>query len=347
VARSGWAALVAVVALAAAVAGCGSSSAGTKVTKVAIVLPGTLNDVDWTLQSREAFGSIVEKGRLRGAVAEGADVGKIRGILEQLAGEKPQLVIADDSHYAAAATAVAAKTKVPMLVWNDRGAQKPGLVGDIEVDGGPGGYLAGVIAAHSAYTRHLGVVVADDGTPSDLRLWNEMAGGFVAGARSVDPAHVRVDYARVGSGGDAEEVEVHRVSSDMAKHGAQMIFALGGRSAAGVMKTIGIGANEAQYIGVIGDKATINRENVVDTSVMWDFGLAFRRAIADLRAGRFGKQPYTLSIANGGLTMLRTGRTPSDAYAAAEAARRQIIEGKVTVPVTPTEAAVQALIKQG
>jgi len=343
VARARWFALVALAALAIGVAGCGSSESGTDVRKIAFVAPFKDNEPDWTLQSREVVAEFPKHLHVKVDTVDASQTSDVRGALEQVAHEGNQLVIAHDSRYADAAEAVAEKTKVPTLVWGERPQAPKGLVGQIQVKGEEGGYIAGVVAAHSAYARSLGIIVIADGSDWDTRTWNRIAGGYVAGARSIDPTE-RFLYTQVGEDGNATAQQVYDAAIRLQKRGMQMIFALGGAATLGALRAVEKIQGEDQFVGVIGDKAEFNRENFVLESLMYDTRALFRQAVRDVRSGRFAQHPYELTLRNRGLWLFRTGRTPADAYEAGIAASRKIQQGRLTVPATETREAVEALI---
>jgi basic membrane protein A and related proteins len=343
VARARWIALVAVAALVTCVAGCGSSEKGTDVRKIAFVAPFGDNEPDWTLQAKEIVDQWPKALRVRVDTADASQTDDVRGVLEQVSHEGNQLVIAHDSRYADAAEAVAEETKVPELVWGERPNAPEGLVGQIHVQDKEGGYIAGVVAAHAAITRRLAIIVLADGSDWDLATWNRTAGGFAAGARSVDPRE-QIAYTQVGQDGDATVQQVHDAAIRLLEQGSQMIFTLGGASTLGALRAVEERQGENQFIGVIGDKAEFNRENYVLESVMWDARPAFREALRDVRAGTFGQHPYELTLRNRGIWLLSTGRTPLDAYGEGLRAQRGIARGTIKVPVTTTAEAVQALI---
>lgn len=336
-------ALAVVAALAIGVAGCGSGESGTTVRKIAFVAPYGDNEPDWTLRAQEVVREFPRELGIRVDTADASQTTDLRGVLEQVSHEHNQLVIAHDSRYADVAEAVAADTKVPELVWGERPNAKKGLVGQITVQDKEAGYMAGVVAAHAAVTRRLAVIALADGSAWDLATWNRMAGGFVAGARSVDPKE-QVRYVQVGQNGSATVEQVHDVALRLLKSGSQMIFTLCGRSTLGALRAVEQQQGENQYIGVISDKAAYNRENFVLEAIMYETRPVFEQAIRDLRTGRFAQHPYELTLANRGVWLLATGRTPSDAYEAAMAAKAKIERGTLTVPSTPTSQAVQALI---
>jgi basic membrane lipoprotein Med (substrate-binding protein (PBP1-ABC) superfamily) len=332
-----------VAALVMGAAGCGSSEKGTDVKKVAFVAPYSDNEPDWTLQAQEVVEEWPRKRGVRVDKVDASQTSDIRGALEQVSHEDNQLVIAHDSRYADAAEAVAEETRVPELVWGERPDPPDGLIGQITVQDKEGGYEAGLVTAHSAYTRRLGIVVIADGSDWDTATWNRMAGGFIAGARSNDP-RVQIRYVQVGQHGRATAQQVHDATKRLTEHGSQMIFALGGAATVGALRAITEAGGEDQYVGVIGDKAAFNTENNVLVSVMIDTRPAFEAALRDVRTGRFGDHPYALTLRNRGVWLFSTGRTPSDALEAGLAAGRQIERGRIKVPVTPTSEAVEALI---
>ena len=355
--RARWTALVAVAALAASVggvAGCGSSVKHVQVRKLAFVAPFKDNEPDWTLQAREVLDEFPQRLGVRVDTVDASQTSDIRGALVQVSHEGNQLVMADNGTYADAAEAVAADTKVPELVWGERPTNKAtqGLVGAITVKDKESGYALGVLAATSAITRRLGIVVGADGSDWELATWNRMAGGFVAGAHSVHREE-HVEYVQVGSHGAATVRAMHDAAERELQHGAQMIVILGGASMVGAQRAVEArgGSGETLYLGAVSDKGSTRHLEeggvpFIVGAVVWNLRPVFRQALVDLRAGTFGKRPSVLSFANGGLAVYTTGRAPSDAAEAAIAAGRPVARGAVHLPVTPTREAVEALVRE-
>jgi basic membrane protein A and related proteins len=340
VAGARWTALAVVAALSLGAAGCGDS--GTDVEKVALVAPVSGGEADWTQQARAALEQISGAPGLRVDTVDASQTDDLAGLFGRVADEGNQLVVANDGRYADAAAAAAAEADVPTLVWGERDDDDAPVAG-VTLQDKEGGYMAGIVAAMAAVTRRLGIVVVADGSPWEIATWNRMAGGFVAGARSADPGG-RVTYARVDSDGEATVAEVHDAAERLLDDGAQMIFALGGRSTVGALRAVEEESGEAQFVGVVGDKAAFNRENMVLTSVMWDPRRILKQAVRDVRAGSFGERPYRLTIRNRGIWLFSTGRTPLDAYEAAIDAGERIARGKIDVPVTATSQALEQLL---
>jgi basic membrane protein A and related proteins len=343
VARATWIGLAVVAALAVGIVGCGSGEKRVDVRKIAFVAPYRDNEPGWTEQAREVVEEFPKSLGVRVDLVDASQTSDVRGALEQVSHEGDQLVIAHDSRYADVAEQVARQTRVPELVWGERPHAEKGLVGQLTVQDKEGGYMAGQAAALSAITRKLGILIVDDGSAWDLATWNRTAGGFVAGARAAEP-HEQIVYATVGQNGHATIKQVYDATLREIDHGAQMIFTLGGAATLGALRAVEKRQGEEQYIGVVGDKAEFNRENFMLASVMWETRAAFREAVRELRAGRFGEHPYELTVKNRGIWLMTTGRSPIEAKTAAERAARKIAAGRLRIPVTSTAEAVKALI---
>ena len=316
-------------------------------TGVAIVTPGARDDIDWARQTVPAVRALARGLGVGALVAEATDA-DARATLTRLAG-RAQLVIDPYGGDRAVAASVAATTKVPALVFGDPRAMRPGLVGDVEVAWGEGAYAAGVIAMHAARERSVGIVVCADGTAADLANRYAAAAAYVAGARSVDP-RAKVAYATAGSDGHATAAEAQQATGKLAARGIQMILSACGAATPGVMQGVQRAVQtvdgESQMVGLIGDKSTINRENEVVTSILVNPGSAFAQAARDVRSGGFGKHAYTLDLANGGITLLQSGRTPSDAYAAGVATKAQFAHAEIGLPQVSSEEALRSYLAQ-
>lgn len=346
-ARSRWTFIAALAAVVLAAAGCGGASKSTHVKEIAIAAPGGAGDIGWSQQGIVAAQSVARRLRIRAQAATGLGEGDVGPALERLAKDGASLVIAHGRHWAAAAAAAAAKTKVPELVFGSPERLKPGLVGDVEVAAQQGGYLAGYIAARASYIPSVGIVVA-----SDDPLWYRTAGAFIAGARRFNPK-VRIAYANLGTNDD-DVAGSQRAAKRMILRHTQMVIGLGQHSTFGVMAATqnalyhrGEPHFDAMFVDVIADKSGEGHRALSGLgAIQWNFEPAYRQAVADLRAGRFGRHPYTLSLANGGITYARTGRTPSDNLEAALALGRQIAAGTLQVPVTSTNEQVLQLLHE-
>lgn len=340
------------VAMASAVAlagdGCGGveKPASAEVRAIAVATSGSARAVGLNQQGVSAASRVARLLHIRATVADELGDRGVRERLARLARAGASLVIANDRDYGAAASAIAAETGVPALVLGRPERLEPGRVGDVEVATQEGGYVAGYIAARASYVRSVGIVVAADNPD-----WYRTAGGFIAGARKFDP-HVKIRYANLASS-EQDPAPSQAAAKRMIVAGSQMVLGLGDGATLGVMRATLDALRgraeprfDAMFIDVVGDKSGAGRISITGlTAVKWNFAIAYRQAVHDIRAGTFGRRPYTLNLANGGVSVIHDGRTPEDNYRAALALGRKIQRGAIAVPVTTTDAAVQQLLE--
>jgi basic membrane lipoprotein Med (substrate-binding protein (PBP1-ABC) superfamily) len=359
-----WAALAVIAAIGPGLAGCGGDS-GPKGTNIAIITPGTRDDADWTTVTAAAVKRVATRRHVRAVVIDGSS-GHVSAALRRVA-EHAQLIVVPYAGDRAAAMRAAADTDVPTLVWGDPHAQREGQVADVEWAGADGAYAAGTMAVHAAVYRSAGIVMCDNAEPLEMANRYRMAAAFVAGARA-QSKQVRLFYTRVGDRGgpvsDAQAkaatiritlggpmIKVPYTNPDpsgpdyLAERGAEFIFPLCGPAAPGVMRGVIRADAEHQFVGTIGDKRLINEENDLLASILIHPEIAIEQALRDVRNGKFGNHAYRLEFANHGISLLRTGRTPGDAFEAAVHRRAQIIDKLVGLPEASTEEALKAYME--
>ena len=160
-------------------------------------------------------------------------------------------------------------------------ADQPGVVADVETSSQQGAYLAGILAAETTKTGTLGIVISAADTN-----WYKMAGGFVAGARSVNP-DVKIRFAQIGQAAYADAAGGKRVTTQVIAAGADVVFGMGDGSSFGMLQAVETakppaGADKVWFIDVIGDKTNVDKKGVLLSSVVWDFTDIYNQAIADI-----------------------------------------------------------------
>ena len=326
-----------------AVAASPSASVANKVTKMAVIAPEKANDFGWNQQGVDGAKAAAAAVGATIDVADGAGYNDPGPILRQLADGGAKFIVAQASGYNTAAPQFAAETKVPVIVYDAPSATKAGLVADVLTNAQEGAYLAGVLAATMTKTGTLGMVISAD-TPS----WHKANGGFVAGAKSVKPG-IKFLQAQIGPAGYADAEGGKRVTATVIAGGADIVFGQGDGASFGMLQAVETatppaGADKVWFIDVIGDKTSIDKKGVLLSSVLWDFSGTFKQAIADINAGTFGNKGYVQDVGNGGVALLETAHISADAKTAVEKAKAGIAAGTLKVPVTTTQAQVNALI---
>jgi len=355
--RRTWALAVAAVALLlAGLVGCGgggddaSTAAGgdqaadgetsaATVRKIAIATPEKGNDMGWNAQGIAAVRAIGRERGIEVEVADGAGYDNVGPILSQLANADADLVIGHASGYNATQVDVAAQTGVPQLVGDLPDGNEPGLVNAYETLAEQGAYLAGYLAARTSRSGKLGIV-----TSADATNWNKQAGGFVAGARAADP-DVEFLEAQIGQAGYADSAGGKRVTNAVIAGGADVVLGMGDGASFGMLQAVEQASGDVLFIDVIGDKLGIDRKGVLLTSILWDFKPVFEEAVEALEAGRFGERVLEMTVANGGLRLLRTPQISDELWAEVEEVRERIAAGEIEVPLTLTKGEVTRLIR--
>ena len=344
-----WALVLTGLLIAAVVAACGSSNnssgsggsgggststtgGNTSGGTVAIATPAKINDYGWNAQGYD--------GAKAAAAANGATVSLIQDIgydktdtvLRQLALKHPTLLIAHASGYDTNAQRIAQQYKVPTITYDIPTMKSPGTLSNITTSSQQGAYLAGILAAETTKTNKIGVIISASDTN-----WYEMTGGFAAGAHSVKP-HLPVVFGQIGSASYDDAAGGKRVASSVIASGADVIFAMGDGASFGYLQAIGTAhtGHKVWYIGDIGDMTPIDTNHVLLSSVLWSFTGAYKQALADIKNHTFGTHGYNLTLANGGISLLKTKYIPASVWSKIESAKTGIENGSVKVPLTTT-----------
>ncbi|MFC5500739.1 BMP family protein [Lysinimonas soli] len=322
-----------------------TASANGDFTTVTIVTPATESDHGWNQMGLKGARAAAKASGL--TLTEDVNVGydNTETILTQAAQKKGVgLVIAHASGFAQAADHANQSTGVPVLITDFPKQQIKGKIGIITFNAQEGGYLAGIAAAMSSKSGKLGVAISAD----DIN-WYTMSGGFVAGARSVNPS-IKVDVAYIGAASYDDSAGGKKVVQQLIASGDDVIFGMGDGATIGYVAAVDE-ANQAgtavKYIADIGDVSDLvkNKDEVL-TSVLWVFDKTYEQAIKDVKAGTFAQTPYNLNLKNGGIKLEDTATLTSDMKAATKKAASGIEDGSITVPNTTTKDLLTALLNQ-
>jgi basic membrane protein A and related proteins len=308
------------------------------ISSFAIVAPEKGNDYGWNQQGVEGAETVANDLGIDLEVADNAGYEDISPILRELSTTGgAEFIIAQASGYNTTAPDVAAQTGVPELVWDNPEANQPGISANAGTASQEGAYLAGVLAARTTETGTLGIVISADDTN-----WNKQAGGFVAGARSVDP-QIEIEFAQIGPAGYADTAGGKRVTEAVIADGADVVFGMGDGSSFGMLQAVEA-ADNVSFIDVIGDKTSIDDQGVLLSSVLWSFDGLYADAIEDIGNGTFGEQGYELDLENGGISLLQTDQIDDETWSEIEEIEQQIIDGEIKIPLTEDKSQVEDLI---
>ena len=212
-----------------------------------------------------------------------------------------------------------------------------------------GSYLAGVAAAMKSETGTIGFI----GGVEDWYIWTWHA-GYEAGARSVDP-DIEILAAYLGSlpdtGGFADPGAAEGEARQMFSNGADVVLHAAGDSGVGVFEAaaalstpgrhlwaIGADTDQFETVGQLAGAvhAEAWRDHIL-TSVVRRVDVAVYEVLADFARGEFQPGPRTFDIASGGIDIAYSGGYVEDIRPQLEAARQQIVAGRIVVPCFPVE----------
>ena len=316
---------------------------GTAIEQIGYVAPEEASDFGWNEQGAAGAQAAADSIGAEVIMADGSGYDDITPVLNQIAEDGADFVVAQASGYNTQAPAWAAESGIPVVVYDNPDALSPGLVASAGTAGEQGGYLAGVLAASQTQTGTLGIILS---AATDLN-WLRQAGGFVAGARSVNP-DIQFQKAVIDEFGYADAEGGNQVTTQVIAAGADIVFGMGNGSSFGMLQAVENnvpeGADQAWFIDVIGDKTSIDEQGVLLSSVLWDFGPMLEQAVAQVGEGTFGSENFVLDIANGGLDLLITPHIQPATVEAIEAAKAAIVAGEVDIPAAMTQEDLDALI---
>ncbi|BAK59354.1 BMP family protein [Lactococcus garvieae] len=199
-------------------------------------------------------------------------------------------------------------------------------------------YLAGVAAAKTTKTDKVGFV---GGMQSDIITAFEK--GFTAGVKSVNP-DIKIEVQYAGTFTDAAKGKT--IAAAMYGSGNDVIYQAAGGSGAGVFseaKALNATKNEADKVWVIGvdqDQEYLGNykskdgkdSNFVLASSVKEVGVAVKDIANKTKEDKFpGGKVLNYNLKNGGVSLAKDNLSDKT-WKEVEAAKQNIIDGKVTVP---------------
>ena len=296
---------------------------------IGLCLPETGTDKGWNEQAKVGLENIGKKYGIKIILAEALGYGDIKPTLRDLVKKKCELIITHASGYQTVAPEVAKETGVKMTTVENHKDITPGLISDIDTDPGPGAYLAGILAGRMTRSNVVGIVVSDE-PPT----WNRMSAAFAQGLKSTNP-DAKLLYSVIGEDAYADAAGGKRNTQDQIAVGADVIFGQGDGASFGMLQACSIkkarDGGKVWFIDVIGNKRSIDRADVLLSSLLFNFSVVYDEIIQSIIDGTFGKQHW-ISVSNGGILLLKPNKAVSQKVKEEiETARSKILSGDINV----------------
>jgi basic membrane protein A len=198
-----------------------------------------------------------------------------------------------------------------------------------------GSYLAGVAAALKAESGHVGFV---GGVENDLI--KKFQAGFEAGVKSVK-SDAKIDVKYLTPDGDFtgfRAPDKGKVAAEkMYQDGAEIVYHAAGDSGLGVFQAAAAAGKKA--IGVDSDQRQTVKEpelqEVIMTSMLKRVDVGVFEFIKAFQGGAKGGTDVVYDLKVDGVGLATTGGEIDDIMDKIDAAKKDIVDGKITVPTTP------------
>lgn len=317
---------------------CGTKQEGTTgEIKAALIMPGVHTDFGWNYVGFTALANLkakmpeVKKIDYTELVEPGAAEKTIR---DYIAGGY-NLIFVLGYQYKEGVDRVVAEKPANVHIAVCEGSDKDliaGLVSYYEPKGNTASYILGVLAAGMSKTGKVGVISGMESVDVNRDL-----AGFKPGVEGYDNGKQQVTNSVVGRWDDPAQGKT--VAEGMINAGVDVIYCMGDGTSLGVMQAVqeARAANkDIYYIGYPSDQhAAFN--DVVLTSIVYDWNDAYLNLAKDVLNGSFGKQGYSISI-DKGVTIAPfyqfEDAVPAALKAKMDDVKAKIIKGDLKVPET-------------
>ncbi|MCW2501795.1 MAG: transporter substrate-binding protein [Actinomycetia bacterium] len=285
-------------------------------------------------KAKKELGATAEEVSPNQAGTDRAD--KLKGLVDS----KKNPVIAVGFKYADDLKKVAAANLGTNFAIVDDGSIQAPNVANILFAEEQGSYLVGVAAALKSKAKHVGFV---GGVQSPLI--QKFQAGFQAGVKSVDPA-IKVDVQYLTAppdfGGFAAPAKGKVAAKGMIDSGADVVYHAAGGSGSGVFDAVvearaagkagtwAIGVDQDQYL-----TANDSQKKVILTSMIKRVDVGVFDFLKKFKDGEKPSGPQVNDLKSGGVDYATSGGYVDDIKDKIEAAKKDIIDGKVTVPAKP------------
>ena len=192
-----------------------------------------------------------------------------------------------------------------------------------------GSFLVGAAAALKSKSGKVGFIGG-----VDVPLINKFEAGFKAGAKAVDPKiDIQTKYLAEDGSGFADPAKGKTAAEGMYDKGADVVYHAAGGSGTGVFKAAA--ASKKMAIGVDSDQAKTADpavRDVIITSMVKNVDVAVFDYIKSSTTGEADSGNIVFDLKAGGVSYSTTGGKIDDITKDLDEYKKQIIDGKITVP---------------
>jgi basic membrane protein A and related proteins len=254
--------------------------------------------------------------------------------LKLLADGKYNPIIAVGFVYAKALSEIAPKYPDTKFALIDSTDAKGANIANLAFAEEQGSFLVGVVAALKSKKKSVGFIGG-----VQVPLLQKFQAGFEAGVKAADPSvTVTTKYLTQPPdfSGFGDPAKGKATGEGIYDGGADVIFAAAGGSGTGVFQAAK--AKGALAIGVDSDQyntAPAELKDVIISSMLKRVDNAVFDFVKTVADNTFSAGPQVFNLAKDGVGYSTSGGAIDDVVAKVDEFKKQIIDGKITVPVTP------------
>lgn len=283
-------------------AGCGNSTSSGSATdskasdtskkelKVALLLPGTINDQGFSALAYQALQSLEKDYGAKTSYSESVAASDYEQVFRGYASQGFDLIIGHGYQFTDAAIKVAQEfPKVQFCITNGITTKAPN-VNAISIDSNQFGFLTGAVATVLSKNKNVGAVAGDQSPPM-----SKFKDSFVAGAKYLDP---NVKATGIIAGTLTDSSKIKETALTLIDGGADVISQNANQAGLGAITA----AQERKImdVGAIGNQASIAPDTVA-VSVMQDLKKAIVAAFKLAQEGNLKGEVYSFGVKEGAI----------------------------------------------
>jgi len=308
--------------------------AGDPPKLVGIALPEAGTDKGWNEQGKVGLEIVAKKYGFKIELAEALGYGDIKPTLRDMVKKGCDLIICHASGYQTVAPEIARETGVKVTTVENHHDVTAGLISDIDTQPQGGCYLAGWLAGKMTRSNIVGIVAS--GEPP---TWNRMSAGFAQGLKASNP-NSKLLYSVIGEAAYADAAGGKRNAQDQIAVGADVIFGMGDGASFGMLQACSTkkakDGGKVWFIDVIGDKRSIDKADVLLSSVIMDMSVVYEEVIKSYMDGTFGQQHW-VGMDNGAIYLMELNKAvPDSVKEELDGVKSKIVAKKIDVVDIPT-----------
>jgi simple sugar transport system substrate-binding protein len=284
-------------------------NAGDPPKLVGITLPEAGTDKGWNEQGKVGLEIVARKYGFKIELAEALGYGNIKPTLRDMVIKGCELIICHASGYQTVAPEIARETGVKVTTVENHRDITAGLISDIDTQ-----------------------------PSAEPPTWNRMAAGFAQGLKASNP-NSKLLYSVIGEAAYADAAGGKRNTQDQIAVGADVIFGMGDGASFGMLQACATkkakDGGKAWFIDVIGDKRSIDKADVLLSSVVMDLSVVYEEVIKSYMDGTFGQQHW-VGMNNGAIYLLELNKAvPESVKEELRAIEKHIVAGDIKVVDVP------------